>query len=413
MDWRWVEQLTRLFELCQVTSAETAVILGDAQTSEQLRESCHLALQRLTPEVISVLLPDTGPNQQDADVLSIPAVQAAVQAADFVADCTRSGLAAGQLLPAVLAQNTRVLALDNSFPSTLFDPHVEVKTRVQTGLALLAEADSVVLQTPAGQLGASQAATGQPGTPPPDASPPGTPPPDATRNQQAELAIPLATAGTHGTWGFCNDPGSWACWPSGMVGVAVGDHDLSGKSMRGTGRITLSPGDLNLAARSYLRSSVTLALQDGAVVEVVGSGDDVSLISAQFEALLAHDPQGSGLQTLGWGMQLPAKLPHFPTQQAANSLLDPLDFPADPQVMHLAGVCFVAFGSPEQNLTAAAAAAPLTAAPPTAMPISTVRFALRCANVILRTGTTEIDLIGAGELKGSLAPDVYEIASRG
>ena len=401
LDWRWVEQLTRLFELCQLTSTETAVILSDAQTSEQLQESCHLALQRLTPEVVGVLLPAS---QLDSDVLAIPAVRAAVQAADFVADCTRSGLATSQLLPAVLGENTRVLALDNAFPSTLFDPHGAVKNRVQTALALLAEADSVALQTPAGQLGASQTAAAQPDAAQPDAAQP-----MAAHKQLpelAELAIPLATAGTHGTWGFCGDPGSWACWPSATVGITVAGQGLSGNIMRGAGRITLSPGDLNLAARSYLRTSVTLVLQDGAVVEVVGTGDDVSLISAQFEALLAHNPQGSSLQLLGWGMQLPAKLARFPTQHAANSLLAPQDFPADPQVMHMAGVCFAAFGNPEQNWTAATAT---TATATTA----TVGFALRCASIVLRTGASEIELVSSGELQGSLAPDVYEIASRG
>ena len=394
LDWRWVEQLTRLFELCQVTSAETTVILGDVRTSERLRESCHLALQRLTPEVVTVLLPDAGPNQRDTDVLAIPAVQAAVQTADFVADCTGGGLAASQLLPAVLAQNTRVLTLGNAFPSALFDPHAEARTRVETGLALLAEADSVVLQT---QL-AEQSEPGELAGP-------------AERTDRAELVIPLKTVDASGTWGFCGDPGSWSRWPGGSICVSVADHNgnhsMAGKGIRGPSRITLSPGDLNLAARSYLHSSVTLVLADGAVVEVVGTGDDVSLISAQFEACLANDPQGSSWQTLGWGMQLPAKLPHFPTQHAANSLLAPQDFPADPQVMQLAGVCFVTFGSPEQNWGVGATTAAAT------MPPTTMGFALRCASVVLRTGATALELVGSGELKGSLAPDVYEIASRG
>lgn len=379
LDWRWVEQLTRLFELCNVTSAETVVVLTDVHTDDQLRETCHLALQRLSPEVVSVILPDTGPNQLDTDVLSIPAVQAAVQEADFVADCTRSGIAASHLLPSVLNQGTRILTLDQFSPAELFAPHSALRTRIEAGIGLLEDARRVCLTTGL------------------DVAPSPT-----------ELSVPLETAQVCGTWGFSSEPSSVARWPGGSVYVNVPSlvdgsaadsaADAPAPSSLAAGQLTLSPGDINLAARSYIRSAVTLLIEDGVVVEITGTGDDVSIINAQLDALLSKDPEGSTLKTLGWGMLLPARVPHFPNQHASHSLLLPEDFPIDPQVVHLAGVCFVSFGDSFQDLRTLS---------------SSVLLALRSATLICRSETTKTELVGSGELQGALAPDIYEIASRG
>jgi len=384
LDWRSVEHLTRLFELCQVKAAETTIVVTDIHTDNQLREGCRLALQRLAPEVISLILPDTGPNQLDADLLAIPTVLAAVQAADFVADCSRYGFANSHLLDNVLNQGTRILSLGCSFPTELFTPHPELKTRVEAGQALAAASEKVCLLSGA----------------------------------DAELEVLLAPATARGTWGFCHEPSSLARWPGGSVCLDISPllptersepsqnsansapdsgADLAAANLP-AGQLTLSPGDLNLTAHCYLSSTVNLRLEAGAVVEVSGTGDDVSVISAQLEALMADNPAGSALQTLGWGMLLPAKLPRFASPNASHSWLWPQDFPLDDQVVNLAGVCFVCFGSPFGDLRTTG---------------SSVLLALRNASLIAHGSEAQTELVRSGELQGSLAPDIYEIASRG
>jgi len=378
LDWRWVEHLTRLFELCQVTSAETAIIVTDIHTDSQLREGCHLALQRLSPEVISIILPDTGPNQLDTDILAIPTVLAAIREADFVADCSRSGFATSRLLGNVLSQGTRILTLGCSFPTELFTPHPELKTRVEAGLALLADSEKVSLLSGA----------------------------------DAELDVFTAGAATRGTWGFSSEPSSLAHWPSGSICLDISkelptEHSQNSSTDPGAdsatasqpaGHLTLSPGDINLTAHSYISSTVDLQIEAGAVVEVIGTGDDVSVISAQLEALLSDNPGGSALQTLGWGMLLPAKLPRFANRNSSHSLLWPQDFPIDNQVVNLAGVCFLSFGSPFGDLQ---------------MLGNSVLFALRHTTLIAHDNKAQTELVRSGELQGGLAPDIYEIASRG
>lgn len=417
MDWRWVEQLTRLFELCQVTSSETAVVLADAGADSQLREVCALALQRLTPEVVSLLVADAGAGQQGSDALAIPSVRAALAEADFVADCSRAKITSSHLLSDVLGDGTRILTLggmgsaglasggagSGSLTSwELFAPHPGVKARVEAGLALLDGAASLAVRTDAAESGAAESGAAESGAAESET--------DETHSD--ELTIPLrkvshkSFAVAQGSWGFCDQPASVAHWPSGTIYIDTSDSASASGGASATnvaGSLALSPGDLNLTLGAHIRTPTVLQFEAGQVVDVAGEGEDASVIQAQLHALLSGNPRGSILKSFGWGMLLPARLPRLPKPNSLHSLVWPEDFPASREVANLAGVCFVCVGG---NFDGVGTTDGLV-------------LALRSASVSAQgserssDSSDPTDIICAGELQADLAPDIYEIASRG
>ncbi len=126
-EWQWIERYTEQFAACAVRSGETAVVLSETRSRPEIVETARLALVRLGASVIDVVLP-TPANPGPLPIRSTGASQAiagngaalgALEAADFVADCTVEGLLHAPELGRILGAGTRVLMISNEHPENV------------------------------------------------------------------------------------------------------------------------------------------------------------------------------------------------------------------------------------------------------------------------------------------------------
>ena len=113
-----------------------------------------------------------------------PAI-AALQAADFVLDCTVEGLLHSPELGAVLGAGTRVLMISNEHPETFERMHHDsgLAERVARGKAMMQAASAMHVTSRAG----------------------------------TDLTVDLAGAFCAGSVGYTSEPGDIAHWPGGLV----------------------------------------------------------------------------------------------------------------------------------------------------------------------------------------------------
>ena len=100
VEWNWIERFAQQFELCGLQASESVILLSETSSRPELVETARLALGRLGGGVAQVVMP-TPPNRGPVPIRSTGAslaiaghapTIAALQAADFVVDCTVEGL---------------------------------------------------------------------------------------------------------------------------------------------------------------------------------------------------------------------------------------------------------------------------------------------------------------------------------
>jgi 2,5-dihydroxypyridine 5,6-dioxygenase len=94
-------------------------------------------------------------------------------------------------------------------------------------------------------------------------------------------------------YGFVDEPGRWDHWPSGFV-LTYPDEG------RSNGTIVLAPGDILLPMKSYVRTPITLTIQEGFVTRVEG-GLDAELLSDYMASF--KDSNAYAMSHIGWGLQ--------------------------------------------------------------------------------------------------------------
>ena len=271
---KWIEAFAEAFRLCGVTEGETAAVLSESQSRPVIVQLADLALQRLgarvfhlglttPPQKVAVPVRSTGAS--DAVGGLEPAV-AALAASSFVADCTVEGLLHAPELGAILGGGARILMVSNEHPEILerLVPDPALKSRVQQGAAMLAEADEMRVTSAAG----------------------------------TDLTIDVSEAFAAASWGCTDGPGTIAHWPGGLCLCFPAAGSVNGT-------LVLDVGDVNLTFKRYLESPVRMRIDNDYIADVSGDGVDAALTASYLQAW--DDPDAYAVSHVGWGMNPQAR----------------------------------------------------------------------------------------------------------
>ena len=276
---KWIDSFAQVFEMCAVDSGQTAAILSETQSRAVNVNLAELALDRLGLRPIHVVIPtprQTAPvpvrstGASDA-IGGSAAVIAALQAVDFVVDCTVEGLLHSVELPEILSGGCRILMVSNEHPEALerLAPTAELEPKVKAGVKRLIATE---------QMRATSAA--------------GT-----------DLTVDLAGAPCGGGWGYTTRPGSISHWPGGLCLAFP-------KAQTVNGIVVMDRGDINLTFKRYIESPVTLTIEDDYVVDVAGDGTDAALFRSYTDAW--GDREAYATSHVGWGMNPGARWDTLP-----------------------------------------------------------------------------------------------------
>jgi 2,5-dihydroxypyridine 5,6-dioxygenase len=265
----WVRRFAEQIARCGVHAGESAVLLCETGSRPELVETAWLALTGTGAACARVVMPtpaNPGPQPIRSTGASMaiaghgPTI-AALQAADFVLDCTVEGLLHSPELGAVLGAGTRILMISNEHPETFERMHHDdgLAERVARGKAMM-QAASVMRATSAA----------------------GT-----------DLTVRLTGAFCAGSVGFTAEPGDIAHWPGGLVLAFPAAGTVNGT-------LVLAPGDVNLTFKQYVQSPVGLVIEDDRIVSIEGHGVDALLFSGYLDAFGEADAFATS--HVGWGM---------------------------------------------------------------------------------------------------------------
>ena len=270
----WVERFRQQFELCGVTATETTLVLSESGSRAELVELASSALQSIGGSHAALELrtpPNRGPVPIRSTGASVaidgnPAVIAALQAADFVVDCTVEGLLHSPELGAILSAGTRILMVSNEHPEVfermVHDPGLAA--RVGAGKSMLEQARTMSVTSAAG----------------------------------TDLTVGLGGAFCAGSHGYTDRPGDIAHWPGGLVLAFPAAGTVNGT-------LVLAPGDVNLTFKEYVRSAITLTIVDDHITSIVGDGVDAALFESYLESF--GEPEAYATSHVGWGMNPAAR----------------------------------------------------------------------------------------------------------
>jgi 2,5-dihydroxypyridine 5,6-dioxygenase len=274
VQWRWVERYAQQFAACAVGTGTSAVVLSETTSRREIVETARLALESLGAAVIDVGL-TTPSNPGPLPIRSTGASQAvarhcgalaALQAVEFVADCTVEGLLHAPELGQILGARTRVLMISNEHPENVERwPHDPLLAdRVARGVEMLGSARVMRVTSEAG----------------------------------TDLTVALEGAFSAGSHGWCTEPGSIAHWPGGLVVVFPAAGSVHGS-------VVLAPGDVNLTFKHYVRTPVLLTIENDYVVDIAGVGVDAELLGSYLAAF--DEPEAYAVSHVGWGMNPAAR----------------------------------------------------------------------------------------------------------
>ncbi len=332
-DWTTTDVFTRHLDLCGVGSTAHVALLSDADAQEDALAAARLAVLRLgaTPIVVSLRQP-MGSHAES------PVVTAAAQAADVVVDFRTKGF--GQSSDSAIAvddEHAAVLVMRTSDTERINrnSPHPGLSHRVQRATDRCRDGSELTLSCDNG----------------------------------TSLTIDLGESSISGQTGVATK-GEVALWPSGQCIVIAGP-----KSVHGT--VVLMPGDLHTTLGEYVRSPVTLTIQNNHVAEIQGGHGDTDLVRSMLEASGATD--GYNLTTVLLGLN------HLHGHRTDDPTGRSIGHPDDASIA--AGIITLGFGGTDE--------APIFA-------------------TALRQRTLSVDgqeLVSKGWLQGDLKPDVYEAAN--
>ncbi|MEM9604494.1 MAG: peptidase M29 [Pseudomonadota bacterium] len=274
IEWRWIDAFRNVFTRCSVSATESCVILSETQSRALNPHLAELALESLGALPAHVTLP-TPAQTSPVPVRSTgacralrqhPAVLGALDAADFIVDCTVEGLMHAPELPRILEAGARVLTVCNEHPDTLerLLPDDSIKARTQQAARRLRGAGTLHVSSAAG----------------------------------TDLSVSMRDAATVGIWGYTDKPGTLAHWPGGLVVSFPREHSVNGT-------LVLDRGDLNLTFKRYLEAPVSLRIEDDHVVEIAGDSTDAELHRRYFAAW--GDRNAYAVSHVGWGLNPAAR----------------------------------------------------------------------------------------------------------
>lgn len=245
-EWKWIDTLTRQFELCNASAGQQVVLLTESSTPPALVSTARIALQRTGAPFTMVGVPSPRFQDSSTDCLRNEVVWAAVAQADLVIDCTSYGIDTSPLLDALLDANTRVLVVGSREPNGIerYVAHPGLEERVERGIALLKGASRLEITDPRG----------------------------------TKLRANLEGAATHGSWGSVTEEGTSDRWPSGFCGAVLAADTVDGI-------FVVMPGDINLSIQEFVHSPVTVAIDNDHISEIAGESGDADIIRTHLESL--------------------------------------------------------------------------------------------------------------------------------
>lgn len=270
----WVRRFAEQLDRCGVHAGETAVLLCETGSRPELVETAWLALTGTGAGCARVVMP-TPPNPGPLPIRSTGAsvaiaghgpTIAALQAADFVLDCTVEGLLHSPELGAILGAGTRILMISNEHPETFERMHHDagLAERVAHGKALMQAASTMHVSSRSG----------------------------------TDLTVDLTGAFRAGSVGYTSDPGDIAHWPGGLVLAFPAAGTVNGT-------VVLAPGDVNLTFKEYVRSEVRLVIEHDRITAIGGDGPDAQLFAGYLAAF--GEPDAYATSHVGWGMNAGAR----------------------------------------------------------------------------------------------------------
>jgi len=93
-------------------------------------------------------------------------------------------------------------------------------------------------------------------------------------------------------YGFADEPGHWDQWPGAFVTTYGNDRSAQGK-------VVIDAGDMMFPQKDYVRTPITLMIENGYIVAIEG-GVDAKLMKATLESY--NDPEVFAVSHLGWGL---------------------------------------------------------------------------------------------------------------
>ena len=324
VDQRAVEVLARQLELCRATPGRPATVLMDGASDPALVNTCIHALEQIGALSKAVSVDDLPEGGADAEHMP----------PDIVVDLLNDYSDAEESL---VSPNARVLSVVAHSTGDLRGvvPHTGLGRRVKRGLDLLEAGQELHVGDDHG----------------------------------TDLRIGLKGARRWMHDGLAAIPGKIAEWPRGMIGSAP-----AAGTAKGT--IVMSPGDIWLPMRWYVRSTVVLTFDGGRMVSIEGPQSETEAVRAHLASM--GNPAAYRLDAVEIGM-LWMDSPRPP------ALFEP-GFAASFGVADRYGHVVIATGD-----------------------YTTVGIA--CC---LRNATVAVDEVAAvrlGRPQGDLAPDVYEQAA--
>lgn len=273
----WIAAFRRTFELCRVAPGQSAAILSETHSRSINVTLARLALEEIGAETFGIVVPSlpakgvpmrsTGASYA---LRGMKPVVAALSSSDFIADLTVEGLLHAPELKDILGGGARALYVSNEHPEILercvADP--ALKPLIAKGSAMLAN-------------GRQMRVTSRAGT---------------------ELTINLAGARAGGNWGICEEPGTMAHWPGGLVACFPAANSVNGT-------LVLDQGDINLTFKRYLEAPVTLRIENDHVVAVEGQGFDAEMMRTYYDAF--EGTARFATSHVGWGMNEGARWDAF------------------------------------------------------------------------------------------------------
>lgn len=271
---RFIEAFVATFRACAVEAGTEAAILSESQSRSVNVQLAELALERIGARVFHVVMPT--PNESapvpirstgaTTALRGSPGAIAALQAAEFVADCTVEGMLHAKELPEILGAGSRILMVSNEHPEALTRtvPDPALKPKVLAGIKRLKKASEMRVHSEAG----------------------------------TDLVIDVAKAPAGGGWGTCDRPGQISHWPGGLCLCFPTPGSVAGQ-------LVLAPGDVNLTFKRYVETPVTLSIESDYITKIEGSGLDADLFREYLAAW--GDREAYAVSHVGWGMNPAAR----------------------------------------------------------------------------------------------------------
>jgi 2,5-dihydroxypyridine 5,6-dioxygenase len=98
-------------------------------------------------------------------------------------------------------------------------------------------------------------------------------------------------------YGYTDEPGRWDHWPSGFLFTGAYDDGVEGT-------MVLEPGTITYPFKSYVRTPITLRVEEGRITDLSGELD-ADLMKDYMDQF--RDPDGYAISHIGWGLNEKAR----------------------------------------------------------------------------------------------------------